>query len=156
MNQRLGLFCVMVTTTVAISNQSTVAYLFLQNPGMTMFQLLFVRSVFSCIITSIILRGELKREMYDNVSSDDMKKVFIRVCIFATSMPLMVLGLKYFPPSMARAAMGLQPIWAGLIGYLLLNEHVTKQDIASIATSLFAVFLITKQQLQADFSEMRT
>ena len=82
--------------------------------------------------------------MYDNISGPDLKKVLLRISMFGISMPMMILGLKYFPPSLPRATSSLQPVWAAVLGYFFVGEVISWGDLATIATSLFAVFLITK------------
>jgi drug/metabolite transporter (DMT)-like permease len=82
--------------------------------------------------------------MYDIISGPDLKKVLLRISMFGISMPMMILGLKYFPPSLPRAASSLQPVWSAILGYFIVGEAISRGDLATIATSLFAVFLITK------------
>ena len=99
------------------------AYLFLQNPYMTMFQLLFIRSVCSCTITFILLGVDIKRHMYDNISGPDLKKVLFRITMFGISMPMLILGLKYFPPSLSRAASVLiQAVYSAVLGYFFVGD----------------------------------
>ena len=58
-------------------------------------------------ISIVLLRGKVKQEMYDKISSDDLKKILMRTLVFAMSMPRTMLGLKHFPASVVRSAQSL-------------------------------------------------
>ena len=61
----------------------------------------------STLISVLLLRGKVKQEMYDNLSSEDLKKIIVRTLLFAMSMPMTMLGLKHFPVSVVRSAQSL-------------------------------------------------
>ena len=61
----------------------------------------------STLISVLLLRGKVKQEMYDNLSSEDLKKIMVRTLLFAMSMPMTMLGLKHFPVSVVRSAQSL-------------------------------------------------
>jgi hypothetical protein len=61
----------------------------------------------STLISVLLLRGKVKQEMYDNLSSEDRKRIMVRTLLFAMSMPMTMLGLKHFPVSVVRSAQSL-------------------------------------------------
>jgi drug/metabolite transporter (DMT)-like permease len=141
-NERLGLIAVCFTMAASIFSQSTVSYVFLKNPELTLWQLLSIRSGISSLISVGLLGGRVKEEMYDKISSEDFRKLLTRTLMFGCSIPITILAIKNFPVSVVRSASSLQPIWAAILAYYMIGEVATTRDILSISTSLVAVYLI--------------
>jgi drug/metabolite transporter (DMT)-like permease len=93
---------------------------------------------------------QFKAQMWTKVDKDDFNKLSTRLLIASVGVPMNLLALQYFPASVVRAGMSLQPIFAGVLAWFILQEAMMIRDLISIIISLTAVYLIMAVQVKKD------
>jgi drug/metabolite transporter (DMT)-like permease len=133
------------------------SYVFLTYPKVSMWHMVFWRAAVSLFITIIVMGKRVKRELYDQVTYDDFRRILvINVIPVGVGIPLTMLALKYFPASIVNAAANLQPIYTLFVAICLLGEVASAHDLASIAVTLVAIFLIMDSQVRSDLEGLQT
>jgi len=158
LNERLGLMYMMVTITIGVIAQSVSSWLFLENPTLSLWQVLVVRCGVSMLLGFAIMAGQqtgIKDQMWNKIQKGDFPKICLRLMIASLGIPLSLLGLKYFPASIVRAGMSLQPVFALILAdFMLPDEKADARDVITIFISMVAVYLIMNRQVRDDIAAM--
>ena len=110
------------------------------------------------VLCFAIMAGQqtgIKDQMWNKIQKGDFPKICMRLMIASLGIPLSLLGLKYFPASIVRAGMSLQPVFALILAdFMLPDEKADKRDVITIFISMVAVYLIMNRQVRTDIAAM--
>lgn len=139
---------------MVVVSQSIMSYVYIVNPDLSMWQMVFWRAAFCLLITLAMMRGNVKQEMVTNVSREDIPRIAAFLILTAGVTVPLTMALKYFPASVVTAVLNLQPVFALILAFVILGERATLKDLVSIAVSLLSIFLIVNAQVRSDLQGM--
>ena len=133
----------MILSTIFQSwNWLGVKYVYIYNPEMDGFQVVFVRSFFAIIVLLLLLNIDLKRIMYDEFPSESKMHMVYRMTTGCFGILTMNFVVKYFTLSNIAVIINLNPIFTLFFAYFLLREQVTRTDIICVFLTFAAVILV--------------
>jgi drug/metabolite transporter (DMT)-like permease len=131
-----------LSTLVQSWNWLGVKYIYLINPTMNGFQVVFSRSIFSIVILIVLLNVNLKCIMVDNLPSESKKHMAMRVVTGCFGILTMNFVVKYFSLSTIAVINNLSPIVTMLLASAFLKERVSNHDIVCLFLSFLAVTMV--------------
>ena len=117
--------------------------MYINNPHLNGFQIIFGRSVFAIIVLILVINRNLKNVMFDSVPEGSRKLLAIRIMLGIVGISIMLHITKWFSLLTITVVNGLNPVLTMLIGVFYLKESITKTDVACTLLSFLGVFLIT-------------
>lgn len=117
-------------------------FLYERVPEIQSFQIQFLRSIFSVMITMSLNCGHIKERVWDKLPPGKMKLMLLR-CVLATIVQVTNLTIvKYFSLVFQGIARNMTPIVTILLSQVLIGESVSCFDISFTLVSLIGVVFI--------------
>lgn len=132
----------LLSTLVQSWNWLGVKYIYIWNPELNGFKVVFLRSFMAMIVLVVIINKNLKNVLYDSFPSENKKHMFYRILFGIFSIMTMNSLVKYFPLSTIAVIINLNPIFTMFLGYFILKEKVTKLDVLCLIISFIAVLMM--------------
>jgi len=132
-----------LSTLVQSWNWLCVKLMYIENPKMSGFQIMFGRSFCSIIVLLVFLNKDLKFVMFDSFPEGNQKLLAARICTGLVGISCMLHSNKWFSLSTIAIVTGLNPVFTTIGGVCYLKEKITKLDVFCILLSFLGVILMT-------------